>query len=76
MRKVWTPSIVPNGADQNIYLVMADFGRHGRAWCEVDTQRTDLVRRCDLAAHDVPSAIQDFVERNEGHTRQLTLRLA
>ena len=36
----------------------------------------ELRRRCDLQARDVPSTIQDFVERQEGHTwRQLTLRL-
>ena len=27
----WTPSIVPNDDDQNVYLVVDDFGRHGRA---------------------------------------------
>jgi len=31
MRKSnWTPSIVPNRNDQTVYLVAADFGRHGR----------------------------------------------
>ena len=36
----------------------------------------ELRRRCDLQMRDVPSSIQDFVERHEGHTwRQLTLRL-
>jgi hypothetical protein len=114
MRKVWTPSIVPGGTDQNIYLVMDDLGRLGRVWRETDAERTDLEtvildlidgqysnpigvfgfnpfegwsrdvsedvaqeirRRCDLQAQDVPSALQDFVERHEG-TRQLTFRLA
>src|SRR3978361_1343391 len=43
MRKSsWTPSIVPKWQDQTVYLVLADFGRHGRAWCETDTERTDL----------------------------------
>jgi hypothetical protein len=42
MRKAWTPSIVPGGADQNIYLVMDDLGRLGRVWREADTERTDL----------------------------------
>jgi hypothetical protein len=33
-------------------------------------------RRCDLQLRDVPSSIQDFVERHEGHDRhQLSLRL-
>jgi hypothetical protein len=36
----------------------------------------ELRRRCDLQLRDVPSSIQAFVERNEGHDRQLTLRLA
>jgi hypothetical protein len=36
----------------------------------------ELRRRCDLQARDVPSSIQDFVERQEGAAwRQLTLRL-
>ena len=36
----------------------------------------ELRRRCDLQGSDVPSSIQDFVERHEGHGwRQLTLRL-
>jgi len=43
MRKSgWTPSIVPHDDDQNVYLVLDDFGRHGRAWCEADTEKTDL----------------------------------
>jgi hypothetical protein len=35
----------------------------------------ELRRRCDLQLRDVPSSIQDFVERHEGQDRQLTLRL-
>ncbi len=36
----------------------------------------ELRRRCDLQARDVPSTIQDFVERHEGYAwRRLTLRL-
>ena len=38
----WTPSIVPNDDDQNVYLVVDDFGRHGRAWRETDVEATDL----------------------------------
>jgi hypothetical protein len=35
-----------------------------------------LRRRCDLQLREVPSTIQDFVERHEGQKyRQLTLRL-
>jgi hypothetical protein len=43
MRKSgWTPSIVPNGDDQNVYLVVDDFGWSGRAFRETDVEATDL----------------------------------
>jgi hypothetical protein len=43
--------------------------------CSEDVAR-ELRRRCDLQGIDVPSFIQDFVERHEGQDRrQLTLRL-
>jgi hypothetical protein len=43
MRKSgWTPSIVPNGDDQNVYIVLDDFGRHGRSYRETDVERADL----------------------------------
>jgi hypothetical protein len=111
----WTPSIVPTGGGETVYLVAEDFGKIGRAWREADYEATDLEtviqdllsgqysnpirvvafnteerwsedvsedvahelrRRCDLQARDVPSAIQDFVERHEDHDRrQLTFRL-
>jgi hypothetical protein len=41
-RSNWTPSIVPNDDDQNVYLVVDDFGRNGRAWREADVENTDL----------------------------------
>ena len=116
MRKSsWTPSIVPRADNQDVYLVVDDFGRLGRVWREADVEVTDfetvvadlldgqyknpigifcfnfaegwsrdvsedvareLRRRCDLHLRDVPSSIQDFVERHEGSPRQLTLRLS
>ena len=36
-----SPSIVPTD-DQNIYLVVDDFGSHGKAWRETDVETTDL----------------------------------
>ncbi|MDO8944549.1 MAG: hypothetical protein Q7U75_15305 [Desulfobacterales bacterium] len=42
MRKPWIPSIVPNGHDETVYLVLEDFGRNGRAWRETDVERSDL----------------------------------
>jgi hypothetical protein len=38
----WTPSIVPNGDDQNVYIVLDDFGRYGRSYRETDVERVDL----------------------------------
>jgi hypothetical protein len=37
-----TPSIVPNGDDQDVCLVVDDFGRNGRAYRETDVEDTDL----------------------------------
>jgi hypothetical protein len=36
------PSIVPNGVDQTAYLVLNDFGRLDRAYCETSEARTNL----------------------------------
>jgi hypothetical protein len=41
-RSSWTPSIVPNGNEQTVYLVADDFGKPGRAWVEADYTTTDL----------------------------------
>jgi hypothetical protein len=38
----WTPSIVPNGDDHNVYLVMDDLGRLGRVWREADDSAAEL----------------------------------
>jgi hypothetical protein len=40
MRK--SPSIVPKGADHDVYLVMDDLGRFGRIWREADVEETDF----------------------------------
>ena len=41
-RSNWTPSIVPNGDDHNVYLVMDDLGRLGRVWREADDYVAEL----------------------------------
>jgi hypothetical protein len=38
----WPPSIVPKGDDQNVYLVVDDFGRNGGVYREADVETTDL----------------------------------
>jgi hypothetical protein len=43
MRKSnWTPSIVPRGDDQNVYLVVDDLGRNGRVYPETEVETADL----------------------------------
>jgi hypothetical protein len=42
MRRAWTPSIVPAGFEQTVYLVLDDFGTLGRAWRETEFERADL----------------------------------
>jgi hypothetical protein len=37
-----TPSIVPNGHDHTVYIVLNDFGQLGRAYCEASEDRSDL----------------------------------
>jgi uncharacterized membrane protein len=41
-RSNWTPSIVPNSGDHNVYLVLDDLGRNGRIWSEADAETTDF----------------------------------
>jgi hypothetical protein len=36
------PPIVPGGDDQDVCLVVDDYGRQGRAWRETDVEATDL----------------------------------
>ena len=115
MPRSWTPSIVPNGHDQNFYLVINNYGQSGTAFAETDVREADLentindlmsgqygdpvrvvafnttehwaedasedvareiMRRLDLAGHELPLSIQAFVDSHLGPDRQLTLRLA
>jgi hypothetical protein len=41
-RTGWTPSIVPNDADQTVFLVVDRFGGLGSVYRETDGVRTDL----------------------------------
>jgi hypothetical protein len=42
MRQSWIPSIVPAEGDTNVYIVVDDFGRNGRAYRETDVEAADL----------------------------------
>jgi hypothetical protein len=41
-KPAWTPSIVPYGADQTVYLVIDRIGRLGSVYREIEVERTDL----------------------------------
>jgi hypothetical protein len=41
-RSSWTPSIVPYGADQTVYLVIDRFDGLGSVYREAEVERTDL----------------------------------
>ena len=38
----WTPSIVPDGRSQTVYLVLNDFGELGRSYLETSEDEADL----------------------------------
>jgi len=106
---------VPNGHDQNFYLVINSYGQSGTAFAETDVSEAhletvisdmmsgqysdplrvvafnttehwaedasedvarEIMRRLDLAGHELPSSIAAFVDSHLGPDRQLTLRLA
>src|SRR6266481_7199611 len=42
MSTSWTPSTVPYGADQTVYLVVDRFGGLGSVYRETEVERTDI----------------------------------
>jgi hypothetical protein len=42
MDRSFVPSIVPNGCDQNFYLVINNYGNFGPAFAETDVSEADL----------------------------------
>ena len=72
-----SPSIVPGG-DKDIYLVLDDFGRLGRAWRETDeagTNRATLVRNLLEGQYENPVRIVAF-NIAEGWCRDVTVDIA
>ncbi|MEY9184722.1 hypothetical protein ABIG06_006270 [Bradyrhizobium sp. USDA 326] len=71
------PSIVP-GTEQDIYLVLDQFGRHGRAWVETDEERTDrdtLLRDLIEGQYRDPQRIVAF-NTSEGWSRDVSEEIA
>jgi hypothetical protein len=48
----WTPSIVPSGGGETVYLVLDDFGDLGRVWRETDFE----------TAADLETVISDLLK--------------
>jgi len=71
------PSIVPDTADRDVYLVLEDFGRLGGCWRETDEERTDratVVQDLFEASTTVRSAWWLSTQQRVGHgTFQKTL---
>ncbi len=73
------PSIVPQEANQDTYLVLDDFGgRLGRAWRETDEEDTDretLIRDLMEGQYSHPTRIVAF-NTAEGWSRDVTMDIA
>ena len=72
-----TPSIVPDGRDQDVYLVADDLGRLGGVWAEAAIKRTDLeaVIR-DLLAGQFKSPIRVVAFTAEEWSRDVSADVA
>ena len=73
-----SPSIAPNGGERDIYLVLDDFGRLGRAWRETDeagTNRATLVPNLLDGQYENPVRIVAF-NTAEGWSRDVTVDIA
>jgi hypothetical protein len=73
-----SPSIVPYDVDHDTYLVLNDFGKLGRAWCEVDEEGTDratLIRHLLEDHYSHPVRIVAF-NTAEGWSRDVTVDIA
>jgi|SRR6516164_5928428 hypothetical protein len=73
-----SPSIIPDDADRDIYLVLDDFGQLGRAWRETDERAADrdaLIRDLLDGQYRDPVRIVAF-NTVEGWSRDLTEEIA
>ena len=73
-----SPSIVPDDTNRDVYLVLDDFGRLGRAWRETDeagADRATLVRNLLDGQYEHPVRIVAF-NTAEGWSRDVTAEIA
>ncbi len=73
-----SPSIAPNELERDIYIVLDDFGRLGKAWRETDeagTSRATLVRNLLDGQYENPVRVVAF-NTAEGWSRDVTVDIA
>ncbi len=73
-----SPSIVPDDTNRDVYLVLDDFGRLGKAWRETDeaeANRTTLVLNLLDGQYEDPVRIVAF-NTAEGWSRDVTVDIA
>jgi hypothetical protein len=73
-----SPSIVPDDTNRDVYLVLDDFGRLGRAWRETDeagANRATLVRNLLDEQYEDPVRIVAF-NTAQGWSRDVTVDIA
>jgi hypothetical protein len=78
MRDVSSPSVVPEGFDTDIYLVLEDFGKIGRAYREADEERADresLIRDLIGGQYDHPVRVVAF-NTAQGWSRDMSAEIA
>lgn len=73
-----SPSIVPEEAGRDVYLVLDSFGVLGRAWCETneaDTSRETLIQHLLTGQYEDPIRIVAF-NTGQGWSRDVTAEIA
>ncbi len=73
-----SPSIVPEAAERDVYLVLDDFGSLGRAWsetAETDTERPILIRHLMEGQYGNPVRVIAF-NTAAGWSRDVTEEIA
>jgi hypothetical protein len=69
-----SPSLVPDLPDAEIYLVLDDYGKQGRAYCEADPDRADrgtVVQNLARGQYNNPISVTAF-NLAEGWVRDMS----
>ena len=75
---VFSPPLVPEGFEIDVYVVLEDYGKIGRAYCEVDEEKADreiLIRRLVEGQYDDVVRIVAF-NTAQGWSRDVSTEVA